>query len=257
MLRDLLQLPEAAAIESLDAPRATELHQKVIEKKPFLQAIYRDFYREMIEAAGTPEGGVHVELGSGGGFMQTLLPGLVTSDILPLRSTDLCFSVENLPLCDESVDTFFMMNAAHHFPDALRALRELDRCLKPGGKIVMIEPANTPWGRFVYRNFHHEAFEPTGGWTFQSSGPLSGGNGALPWIVFVRDRARLEREIPRLQIEGIRYHTPMRWILSGGFTLRQLVPSSTHGLVRLLEQTVAPLGRWTGMFMTIRVGKAA
>lgn len=256
MIPGWLRLPETLGLEDLDAPESTLVHQRVIEKKRFLRDLYADFYREMIEEASPSSEGLHVELGSGGGFMKSLLPSLVTSDILPLRSTDCCFSVEALPFRAASVDSFFTMNTAHHFPDFARALGEMDRCLKPGGRIVMIEPANTTWGRFVYRNFHHELFDPEGEWAFDSSGPLSGGNGALPWIVFVRDRKRLASEYPRLQVESIRYHTPLRYLLSGGFTLRQLMPSWSSGLVRLLERATGFLGPMAGMFMTIRVSRS-
>jgi hypothetical protein len=34
-------------------------------------------------------------------------------------------------------------------------------------------------------------------WSFPAVGPLSGANGALPWILFERDRARFEREFPQ------------------------------------------------------------
>ncbi|MBK8443443.1 MAG: hypothetical protein IPL35_08515 [Sphingobacteriales bacterium] len=52
----------------------------------------------------------------------------------------------------------------------------------------MSEPANTAWGRFFYQNFHHEPFQPeAASWEIPSTGPLSGANGALPWIIFKRD----------------------------------------------------------------------
>ena len=46
--------------------------------------------------------------------------------------------------------------------DSYRFLVELERCLKPGGKIVMIEPANTRFSRLIFRRFHHEMFESVG-----------------------------------------------------------------------------------------------
>ncbi len=256
-LPDWLLLPETREISDLDSPAATVLHGEVIRRKTFLRELYHDFYSEMIGATSATHGGTHVELGSGGGVMKDLLPSLVTSDMLPLPTVDCCFDAEAMPFGDSSIDTFFMLNALHHFPNVERALREIERCLKAGGRVAMIEPANTAWGRLVYRNFHHEAFEPGADWTFESSGPLTGGNGALPYIVFVRDRETFESRFPSLQIERIRYHTPLRYLLSGGFTLRQLVPSMSHGAVRAAERATGFLGSLTGMFMTVAIRKAS
>ena len=252
-----LLLPKTQEPLDLDSPDMTLLHRQVIERKLFLRELYRDFYKEMIQAIPSTPDGIHIELGSGGGFMKNVLPQVITSDIQPLSLTDCCFSAEAMSFRNSSVDAFYMLNTAHHFGDAERAFGEIDRCLKPGGSVVMIEPANTPWGRFVYRNFHHETFDPLGDWTFESSGPLSGGNGALPFILFVRDRSRFEETFPRLHIEEVRCHTPMRYLLSGGFTLRQLAPSWSHGLVRGLEKATASLGFLVGMFMTVRIRKAS
>ena len=89
----------------------------------------------------------------------------------------------------------------HHLPDAQRFLSEAVRCLRPGGRIVMIEPANTVFARWVYTHAHHEPFDPNvRDWVFKSSGPVSGANGALPWVVFCRDRAVFERRFPALRI---------------------------------------------------------
>ena len=51
----------------------------------------------------------------------------------------------------------------------------------------MIDPWLSPWSKFVYKRFHHEPFRPEAR-DCAHSRPLSGANGAIPWIVFVRDR---------------------------------------------------------------------
>jgi hypothetical protein len=61
----------------------------------------------------------------------------------------------------------------------------------------MIEPWVTPWSRLVYTRMHHEPFVPAAAqWEFLTTGPLSGANGALPYILFSRDRAQFELEFP-------------------------------------------------------------
>ena len=252
-LRDYLMLPETRALRGLDGPEATLLHARIIQAKPFLHRLYQDFYAEFITAARAGPGGRCVELGSGGGFLKRLLPHVITSDVQPLPDVDEAFSVERMPFANASVQMFFLLGTFHHFPDAAAALREMARCLRPGGQVVMIEPANTPWGRFIYRRFHHEPFDPSGGWSFPSDGPLSGANGALPWIVFCRDRERLARDFPELRLVSVRCHTPLRYLLSGGVSMRCLVPSFSYPLAKAADAVLGLAGALTGMFMTVKL----
>ena len=68
----------------------------------------------------------------------------------------------------------------------------------------MIEPWNNPWAKWVYQNLHHEPFDPNAGWTLPASGPLSGANGALPWILFERDRKKFEQHFIGWSIKEIK-----------------------------------------------------
>ncbi|MDD5439534.1 MAG: class I SAM-dependent methyltransferase [Candidatus Omnitrophica bacterium] len=248
-------MPENEAIGDLDDPGATALHADIIRKKIFLKRLYRDFYREFEKALSSRPDRCVVELGSGGGFLKEVMPDVVTSDILELPSVDLYFSSGDMPFKGASVDAFLMMNVMHHMNDVRAFFREAGRCLKPGGMMVMIEPSNTPWARFIYRRFHHELFDPRGGWGFEGKGPLSSANGALPWIVFSRDRAVFDREFPFFEVIAVRPHTPLAYLLSGGFTLRQLVPAASYPAVRAFERLLAPFNRYIGMYQTIVISK--
>lgn len=92
-----------------------------------------------------------------------------------------------MPFENHTVAAIFMSDTMHHIPDSENLLREVNRVLVDNGMLIMIEPANSIWGRFVYRNFDHEPFEPGGSWKIPLSGPMSAANGAWPWIVFIRD----------------------------------------------------------------------
>ena len=90
-----------------------------------------------------------------------------------------------------------MTNVLHHLPNPADFLAESLRCVRQGGVIAMIEPWVRSWSRLVYRLLHYESFQlDARDWGFPGSGPLSGANGALPWIILQRDRARFEREFP-------------------------------------------------------------
>jgi len=168
---------------------------------------------------------------------------------------DKVFSASKIPFEDGSVGAFLMIDVLHHITEPRVFFTEAARCLEVSGKIVMIEPANTLWARFIYRNFHHELFETQADWTLEAGGPLSVGNGALPWIIFSRDRKIFESQFPSLKIIAIRNHTPFRYLLSGGLSYRQLVPSFTYQLVKALEFALSPFNDWLGMFQTIELEK--
>lgn len=254
-LLDALRLPECREIQDLDAPETTLLHREIILKKPLLKSLYQDFYRRFREAVPGIEHKTCVELGSGGGFIKDVLPKVQTSDVLKLPGLDHCFSALCMPFTDSSVDAFFMIDVFHHVPDARLFLKNMARCLKQGGKIVMVEPANTAWGRFIYTHFHHEGFDPKAGWTLPPGGPLSTANGALPWIVFERDLEQFQHEFPELRLLGRTAHTPLRYLVSGGLTLRQILPGFMDRPLQWLEWVLSPLNPCLGLFMTIQLEK--
>lgn len=250
-----VRLPELRGIKDLDDPAVTQLHAQIIWKKTFLREIYLDFYREYERIAGGKSSGVCVELGSGGGFVKKIFTKILASDIAFSKGLDLCFSAEQLPFKNNSIDALCMINVFHHVKNPVSALNEFSRCLKPGGIILMIEPANTIWGRFVYRHFHHERFDPAAAWSVEGQRRLSDANGALPWIVFCRDRGRLEAQYPLLKVSRVEFHTPLRYLLSGGLSLKQLLPSCVYGAVKGTEALLSPLNEWIGMFCAIEVRK--
>ncbi len=250
-----LKMPETRCIKDLDDPATTLLHAEIIQKKPFLKKLYIDFYKQFRRAVPDFGDRVLVELGSGGGFIKEVIGNVITSDILELPNVDKVFSASDMPFEETSVDAFFMFDVLHHLPDSKAFFKEALRCLKVSGKIVMIEPANTLWARFIYKNFHHERFDTQAEWTLEEAGPLSQGNGAIPWIIFSRDRKIFEAEFPSLRIVGIRNHTPLRYLLSGGLTLRQLLPSFAYPLIKAIEYALSPINNWLGMFQTIELEK--
>ena len=252
---DWLKLPEARSIKDLDDPATTLLHAEIVQKKAFLKKLYIDFYTQFKNLIPEPETKVLVELGSGGGFIKEVIDNVITSDILELPNVDKVFSALDMPFEDRSVDAFFMFDVLHHITDPTAFFREAIRCLKPSGKIVMIEPANTLWAKFIYKNFHHELFDPGAQWQLKEQGPVSHGNGAMPWIIFSRDRQIFEKEFPQLQIVGIRNHTPLRYLLSGGLTFRQLVPPFTYPVIKAIEYILSPANNLLGMFQTIELEK--
>lgn len=237
----------------LDDPRRTIAHGEIIRSKKFLHQLYVEWYSNFQQKIEQLPQGQLVELGSGAGFVKDVIPQMLTSDVMELPNLDYVFAGENMPFESGSLAGIFMIDVLHHIPKPALFLKEAERTLAKGGKIIMNEPANSAWGRFIYKNFHHEPFEPNGTWEIPASGPLSGANGALPWIIFERDKEQFEQQFPSLKIESIRYHTPLRYLLSGGVSKRQLVPDFTYGFVKGVENVMLSLSKQLSMFVTIEI----
>lgn len=251
-----LKLPEALKIQNLDAAENIHILRSIIRRKPVLYNTYCSFYREILsKIKNIPLDGEVIELGSGASFIKKFAPYVITSDILPYDNIDRVFSALHMPMKDCSVSAFIMVDVLHHIKDSRKFFSEMKRCLKDGGKIVMIEPANTLFSKFIYTKFHHEPFDTKGGWGFEEGGPLTGANMAIPWIIFERDTTIFKSEFPELKICSVRLHTPFRYLLSGGLSLRQLVPSWSYTIINLAEWLLLPLNLYLSLFMTIELKK--
>jgi SAM-dependent methyltransferase len=239
----------------LDSPERTIFHQKIIKEKLFLKKLYDEWYKVFTDIKPQLPEGKWVELGSGGGFLKEVEPMVICSDVLDLPTNDLTFSALEMPFRDNEISAVFMIDTFHHIPDSKQFLNEINRVLKKDGLLVMIEPANSLWGRFIYKNFHHEPFDPDGDWKIPASGPLSGANGALPWIVFKRDISIFEANFPNLKLLEFQYHTPFRYLVSGGVSFKQLAPDFTYSFFKLFDKFLTAVSSQLSMFVTIKIRK--
>jgi SAM-dependent methyltransferase len=185
-----------------------------------------------------PDGrGAVLEMGAGGGFFGERYHDVIASEILELPYVDLICDARQIPLADNSLKAIVMTNVFHHIPDAEKFLAEARRTLRPGGRIIMIEPWNTGWSRLMHARFHHEPMVTEAShWAFDSSGPVSGANAALPWIVFERDRLKLERDWPDLEVTEIERMMPLSYLLSGGVSRVSFQPGWMFGFWRAAER---------------------
>lgn len=232
-----------------DDPQTTIDSKEIIRNKELLLYFYDQNYSFFKKEIETIPDGTIVELGSGAGYIKEVIPHCITSDVLDLPFIDQKFSALEMPFADKSVAAICMIDVFHHIPDVEKFLHEAQRVLKVGGKILMVEPANTKWGRFIYQNFHHEPFLPeTKEWKLPKGGPMSAANGALPWIVFQRDwKEKTTKLFPMFSLKQMDSIFPLLYLLSGGLSWPSLPFAS---LIIKIDQMVV-----TGMFYRIVVEK--
>jgi hypothetical protein len=250
VLKKLLQHPLTKGM-NLDDPGTTSLRKQIIQEKPLLKSIYQEWYRTISEHLPTVDGPV-LEMGSGAGFLKAYIPDLITSDIFPIAGNDIACEAQQLPFHNNCLRALVLINVLHHISDPLLFFKDAERCVKKGGAIIMVEPWVSSWSRIIYSKLHHEPFDPASlSWTLPPSGPLSGGNDALPWIIFQRDR-ELFMQQTNWRIKLIEETMPFRYLLSGGVSMRNLMPAWVIRPLTFLEKSMSPgLLNKTAMFAIV------
>ena len=239
-----------------DAISVTEEQQRRIRTKGFLRAVYERFYSEMVDWTDKVPEGPRVEIGSGGGLGRTLLPNVFCSDVVSIEEIDVVLEAEHLPFSSCSISAFYLLNTLHHLNSPISFFREAIRCLKPKGRIVCIEPYNSILSRFLYSNFHKETFDTTVDWTIGNRrGRLSGGNNALPWIIFGRDVRRFKEQFCELDIIRIFPHTWLSYVLSGGVSSGLSAPTVFCKPAVWIEKMLSSFQRELSLFFTVVLEK--
>ena len=239
----------------LDDPNASLAHRDIILKKPFLKKLYNDWYLIFIIKSKEIKNGKYLEIGSGGGFLKDVFPEVITSDILILPNVDLIFTAEEIPFKENELASIVMLNVFHHIPKPHLFLKEAQRTLIKGGKIIMTEPANSALARFIYKRFHHEPFDEKGQREIKAGNPLSNSNQALPYIYFERDLDLFKKDFPSLKINSIKYHSPFSYIISGGVSRSAMLPFFMYNFVKGIEWLFSPFFKQIGLFCTIEIEK--
>lgn len=231
-----------------------------IRRNAFLHEIYLDVYARILHEV--PPGAYPrlLEIGSGGGFFADLAPHVITSDCVPAqgvqRVVDACqLSAAFAP---GSLDAITMFNVFHHLPDVTGFLRGASQVLRPGGRIVMVEPWFTALGQWFYRALHHEPYSPDPEhWQVIGEGRLAGANSRLPTSVFRDSDDRFAREFPALKIVRRQPFHKWPYLLSGGLRLNTRVPRRLARAVLQLDKTVKQGDESAGIFALIVVEKSS
>jgi len=217
----------------------------LIRSRPFLRQVYRAFYQRMADALGPLQKGHVLELGSGGGCIKDILPLARTSDIAMMQGIDIVCSAYRIPVAYGQLDAILMLNVFHHLADPDSFLREAFRCLRPGGLVVMIDPTNGWFARFIWR-FHHEVFYA--GADYNRYVP----NQALAWIIFVSQASSLPDRCPGLRIRKVERFSDLAYVASGGLRHTLPIPAITYPVFEWIDRC---LGRHMALMQMVVLEK--
>lgn len=229
-----------------------------IRRNAFLHEIYLDVYRRILGQVPRNAFPRLLEIGSGGGFFTELAAHAITSDCVAApgveRVVDACDL--NASFEHDSLDAISMFNVFHHLPDVASFLRSASDVLRPGGRIVMVEPWFTPLGQWFYRWLHHEPYiaDPDN-WSLVGQGRLAGANSRLPTSVFRESDARFALDFPLLRIVHREPFHKWLYLFSGGLKLNTRVPRFVARASIALDSATSRGNASLGIFALIVVEK--
>jgi SAM-dependent methyltransferase len=245
-LRDLFEEPEISHC-NLDGSDRLLAHRRILERKRMIREVMSEFHQKLMQLDIRFFGatrGERIELGAGVFPMRVSFPDVLATDIVSGPGIDRVVDAEDTRLADCSVRTIIGQNCFHHFPDPEKFFSECERVIVPGGGVILIEPYHSLAATLLYpRLFASEGFDKEMiGWRVPQTGPMSGANQALSYIVFVRDRTKFLRRFPTLEIVHERpLDNYLRYLISGGLNFRQLLPDVAIPLLKGAEFVLRPL----------------
>jgi SAM-dependent methyltransferase len=232
--------------------------------KPVLRLLYNHWYSQ---CAGffSSERPV-VEIGAGSGNFKSYYHDVISTDVFPSGSwIDVVMDAHALALAPNTTGNVIVFDVLHHLQRPLDFLRRAVASIKPGGRLVVCEPALSPWSRFVYGVFHHEPVDDK--WDLFG---LDGqpphedlrhefANAAIPELLFWRNRERTARLLEPCRLVHAKKVGFLLYPLTGGFGYRSYVPSIGFATLQKLEdRMMRPFADWlTGMRMIVVFEKPA
>ena len=226
------------------------LHKNLIEKnytlwkqKPLLHKVYVELYRTMneyrINAAGKT-----VELGSGMGSISEVISDCIRTDLFPYPWIDQVENAYRLSFEDASLSNLLMVDVFHHLRYPGTALQEFLRVLKPGGRVIMMEPGLSALGYLVYGLLHIEPigkakdsswFAPLG-WKFEDIDYYAAQGNATR--IFVGKK--FSEYLSKWNIVKVKRLAALAYAASGGYSGPQLYPTAAYPIIKFIEKVLQP-----------------
>lgn len=220
----------------------SEIHEnrRHWDRKPLIHDIYGEFYGHIrVRLSQVP--GEILELGSGMGNVKQHIPACVTSDIFHNPWLDRIENAYALTCAPRSVSNLILMDVFHHLKHPGLAFREFERVMKPGGRVMLFEPAMGLMGRAIYGLGHHEplglgneiawdapaSFDPSAHDYYAAQGNC--------WRCFRRGQHRLSAA---WNVREVKVWSYLSYTMSGGLRGPQLYPRKWRPLLKGMEKVL-------------------
>lgn len=230
----------SGAAERLAAQR------RVWAAKPVLADIYRREFFDRLVSHCVP--GTIVEVGGGPGFFKEAVPDSLSFDIVATPWADFVADGQRLPLRSSSIANLVCTDVFHHLSDPVAFLAETGRVLRPGGRLVMVEPWASGFSRLLYTYCHEEDFDLSWqpGTVLDAHKDPFAANQAIPAVIFGRCWDAVQADVPALRLLELEPFSLFAYLLSLGFQRPNLLPRRFYPLVARFEDLTrrawAPVG---------------
>ena len=219
-----------------------EEYQRRWAQKPALRAVYGDLHRRMAEAS-VP--GPSLEIGGGIGNLEAGNDDLLRMDIQCSPGVDLAADAHRLPFANQTFSNIYLFDVLHHLQCPLVFFAEAERILRPGGRVVMVEPGITPVSHLLYGMGHEEPVDlswvPDEGCELNPDKDPYESNQAIPTILFKRSPQLFHKAKTSLRVVDSRWLSLLAYPLSGGFKSWSLIPAGWVDPLLRLEDSLLPL----------------
>lgn len=228
-------------------------------QRPSLQAIY-EHWADCMRKHLSSINGKFVELGCGCGALSSYFPEVIKTDIYKHDWVDEVVDACSMPYDDEECSNLIAVDMLHHLPYVPDFFDEVKRTLKPGGRLILLEPYISPFSYLIYNFFHHEPvdmsvnpFDVVSITDDESGDPC---NEALPTLIFKQCREQYTKRWPELNIVNIELRDWLVYPLTGGFSKRQWVSGNSVIPMLKIEDFILKLtGKLLAMNMLVVIEK--
>ena len=216
--------------------------------------LYQDWYK-LISKNLSEVDGINIELGCGASFIDQTNSSIKKTDVFLNSNTD--FKLDAMEIgtkYENKISNLILINVFHHISNPELFLKSAEKSLLSEGRIIMIEPSNNFWSRFIYKLVGHEKFDPNQiGWGFDSKDPLLDSNQALSWIILKRDYKKFKNLFPSLCLLKMKTIMPISYLISGGHSHNTKINKTFIKIIRTIETLF--FDKYFGMFNLICIEK--
>ena len=207
--------------------------------KPLLRRVYREMFQELSrKLADVP--GPTVEIGSGIGNIRDVVPDCIRTDTFPAPWLDRTENAYALSFESGSIANLILFDVFHHLRFPGTALREMERVLVPGGRVLVYEPCMSLLGLLVFGLFHPEPLALRDRITWLVPAGKEAGAGeyyAAQGNAFRTFKAMgLHQRVEGLELVALERFALLSYVASGGYSGRQLYPDRAYPVMRRLDR---------------------